>query len=95
MPCAPRLRAARADSVEQAQVDLARIDTLANRWDEARYCVQAVLAEDPKNFEALCVYAFVEADLQDYRAAAALCRRALAIEDSPAIRLALTKLPQQ
>jgi hypothetical protein len=78
---------------EQAQVDLARIDTLSNRLDAARDRVKAVLAEDPTNFEALCVYASVEEDLQDYRVAAALYQRALAIEDSPTVRLALNSLP--
>lgn len=84
-----------AAPVEQARIDLARIDVLANRWDEARDRVRSLLTEDPTNFEALCVYAVVEANLQDYRAAAALYQRALTIEDSPAVRLALTKLPTQ
>ena len=78
---------------EQARVDLARIDAISERWDNARDRVRDVLAQNPKNFEALCVYAFVEAGLQDYVAATRLYQRALAIEDSPAIRLALSKLP--
>jgi Tfp pilus assembly protein PilF len=81
--------------IKQAQIDLARIDALAGRWDDARNRVKAVLAEEPKNFEALCVYAFIEAGLQDYSVAAELYQRALAVQDSPAVRLALTKLPQQ
>jgi GWxTD domain-containing protein len=82
-------------AIEEAQIDLARIDVMANRWDGARSRLQAVLAEDPTSFEALCVYAFVEVDLQDYRAAADLYRRALVIEDSPTIRLALASLSRQ
>jgi len=80
--------------IRQARIDLARIDALAGRWDDARNRVKAILAEDPKNFEALCVYAFVEAGLQDYTVATELYQRALAIEDSPAVRLALAKIPQ-
>jgi hypothetical protein len=79
----------------QALIDLARIDVLETRWDDARNRVQIVLKEDPKNFEALCVYAVVEANLQDYRAAAQLYQRALEIEDLPTVRLALSKLPQR
>jgi GWxTD domain-containing protein len=80
--------------VPEARVDLARLDALAGRWDDARNRVRAVLNDDPKNFEALCVYAFVEAGLQDYPVAAELYQRALAIEDSPAVRLALSGLPR-
>ena len=81
--------------IKQAQIDLARIDALAGHWDDARNRVKSVLAEEPKNFEALCVYAFIEAGLQDYSVAADLYQRALTVQDSPAVRLALTKLPQQ
>jgi GWxTD domain-containing protein len=84
-----------AAPIQQARIDLARIDALASRWDDARSRLQAVLAEDPANFEALCVYAFIETDLQDYRAATELYRKALAIQDSPVVRLALARLPQQ
>jgi hypothetical protein len=41
------------------------------------------------------VYAYVEAKLQDYEVAADYYRRALAVQDSPAIRLALSVLPKQ
>jgi hypothetical protein len=41
------------------------------------------------------VLAYVEAQLQDYPVAAELYRRALAVQDSPAIRLALSNLPQK
>ncbi len=84
-----------AAPTEQARIDLARLDAITGRWDNARDRVRDVLAQDPKNFEALCVYAFVEAGLQDYVAATRLYQRALAIEDSPAIRLALSKLPER
>ncbi len=87
--------AVNAGQIDQAQIDLARIDVVQSRWDAARSRVQSVLTSDPKNFEALCVYAVVEAELQDYRAAAQLYQRALTIEDSPAIRTALAKLPSQ
>jgi GWxTD domain-containing protein len=89
------LAALRLAPLKQARIDLARIDALAGHWDDARNRVREVLAEDPKNFEALCVYAFIEAGLQDYSVASELYQRALAIEDSPAVRLALAKLPQQ
>jgi cytochrome c-type biogenesis protein CcmH/NrfG len=56
--------------------------------------VRRVLATNPNNFEALSVFAYVETRFQDYAIAAELYRRALAIQDSPAVRLALAKLPQ-
>ncbi len=84
-----------AAPTEQARIDMARLDAMTEKWDDARDRVRAVLAEDPKNFEALCVYAFVETGLQDYVAATRLYQRALAVEDSPAIRLALARLPQR
>jgi GWxTD domain-containing protein len=84
-----------AAPIEQAQIDLARIDVLAEHWDAARDRVRPIVAQNPKNFEALCVYAVIEAGLEDYRVAAQLYQQALAIEDSPAVRLALTNLRQQ
>jgi GWxTD domain-containing protein len=80
--------------IRQAQIDLARIDVMAGHWDEARTRIRSILADDPQNFEALCVLAFIETGLQDYTVAAQLYQRALAIENSPTIRMALAKLPQ-
>jgi GWxTD domain-containing protein len=84
-----------AAPIESAMIDLARIDTLAGNFDEARRRVQTILAADPTSFDALCVYAAVEVGFDDYRAAAQLYQRALAVEDSPAVRLALSRLPKQ
>jgi GWxTD domain-containing protein len=76
----------------EAQVDRARIDALSGRWDQARDRLRPILAADPNQFDALCVYAYVEAQLQDYEVAADYYRRALAVRDSPAVRLALAQL---
>jgi GWxTD domain-containing protein len=76
----------------EAQVDRARIDALSGRWDQARERLRPILAADPNQFDALCVYAYVEAKLQDYEVAADYYRRALAVQDSPAVRLALAQL---
>jgi hypothetical protein len=57
--------------------------------------LRKILAVQPDDFQALSVYVFVEARLQDYPVAAQLYHRALKIQDSPALRLALEKLPAQ
>jgi GWxTD domain-containing protein len=81
--------------LKEAQVDRARIDAFTGRWDQARERLRPILAADPHQFDALCVYAYVEAKLQDYEVAADYYRRALAVQDSPAVRLALSQLPKQ
>ena len=81
--------------LKEAQVDRARIDAFSGRWDQARERLRPILAADPHQFDALCVYAYVEAKLQDYEVAADYYRRALAVQDSPAVRLALSALPKQ
>ena len=68
---------------------------LGGQYDAARDRLRKVLAIEPKNFQALTVYVFVEAGLQDFPVAAELYHRALAIQDAPALRLALAKLPSQ
>jgi Tfp pilus assembly protein PilF len=68
---------------------------LAGQLDASRARLRKILVIQPDNFQALSVYAFVEARLQDYPVAAQLYQRALAIQDSPALRLALEKLPAQ
>jgi hypothetical protein len=78
----------------EAQIELARLDALEGKLDSARDKVKAVLIRDPNNFEALSVFAYIETRFQDYPVAADLYRRALSVEDSPALRLALMKLPQ-
>jgi hypothetical protein len=78
-----------------AEVELARADALDGQLDAARARLRKVLAIQPDNFQALSVYAFVEARFEDYPVAAQLYHRALAIQDSPALRLALEKLPAQ
>jgi hypothetical protein len=77
-----------------AQVELARVEALTGRYDDARDRLRAVLGKQPNNFDALSVMAYTEAKLQDYVVAAELYRRALTIQDSPALRLALARLPQ-
>lgn len=79
----------------ESLVELARVDALAGRLDEARDRVRRVLAVRPDDFQALSVLAYIETKFQDYPVAAALYRRALAVQDSPALRLALAQLPKQ
>lgn len=78
---------------EEAQIELARADSLSGNLDAARERVRGVLAVRPDSFEALSVYAYIETRFQDYSVAADLYRRALAVQDSPALRAALAKLP--
>jgi GWxTD domain-containing protein len=78
---------------EQARIELARVDALAGNLDVARDEVKSVLAIQPNNFEALSVFAYIETRFQDYRVAAELYHRALAVQESPAVRAALAKLP--
>jgi GWxTD domain-containing protein len=80
---------------EEAAVELARVDALAGNLDSARDRVRSVLTAKPDSFEALSVFAYIETRLQDYVVAAQLYRRALAVQDSPAIRAALAKLPSE
>jgi GWxTD domain-containing protein len=82
-------------ATEEAAVELARVDALVGNLDAARDRVRGVLATRPESFEALSVFAYVETRLQDYTVAAQLYRRALAVQDSPAIRAALAKLPSE
>jgi hypothetical protein len=79
----------------ESQIELARVDVLASRLDEARDRVRRVLAARPNDFQALSVLAYIETKFQDYQVAADLYRRALALQDSPALRAALTQLPKQ
>jgi GWxTD domain-containing protein len=79
----------------ESSVELARVDVLAGRLDEARERVRQVLAARPDDFQALSVLAYIEAKFQDYPVAAELYRRALAVQDSPALRVALAKLPKE
>ena len=80
---------------DQAAIELARVDAMSGQLDAARDRVRGVLARRPDSFDALSVYAYIETQFQDYPAAAELYRRALALEDSPALRAALAKLPAQ
>ena len=84
-----------AGVTEDAQIELARVDAFSGNLDAARDRVRAVLAVHPASFEALSVLAYIEAGFQDYVASANLYRQALAIQDSPALRAALAKLPVQ
>ncbi len=80
---------------DEAQVEFARVDALSGNLDAARDRVRRVLARNPDQFEALSVLAYIETKLQDYPVAADLYRHALSVQDSPALRVALAKLPQQ
>jgi GWxTD domain-containing protein len=80
---------------EEARIELARVDALAGNLDTARDQVRSVLALQPNNFEALSVFAYIETRFQDYAVAAELYRRALAVQESPALRAALAKLPAE
>ena len=76
-----------------AQIALARLDAMSGSLDAARDRVRGILAAHPNDFEALAVFAYIETKFQDYPVAAELYRRALALQDSPALRMALAKLP--
>ncbi len=78
-----------------ARIELARADAMAGNLDAARDQVKSVLAAKPDSFEALSVFAYIETRLQDYAVAAELYRRALAVQESPAVRAALSKLPAE
>jgi tetratricopeptide (TPR) repeat protein len=78
-----------------AQIELARVDVVGGRLDEARDRLRRVLAVRPDEFQALSVLAYIETRFQDYTVAAELYRRAIAVEESPALRMALSKLPNQ
>jgi GWxTD domain-containing protein len=80
---------------DDAQVEFARVDALSGNLDAARERVRGVLARHPDQFEALSVLAYIETKLQDYAVAADLYRHALSVQESPALRVALAKLPQQ
>ena len=82
-------------STREAAIEMARVDAFSGRYDEARARLRPILAAQPGDFDALSVYAYVEAQLQDFEVAADFYRRALAVQDSPAIRLALEKLAQR
>jgi predicted Zn-dependent protease len=64
-------------------------------YNDDREKLRAIVDAQPNNFEALSALAYVEAKLQDFPVAAGLYRRALALEDSPVLRLALAHLPAQ
>ena len=76
-----------------AAVTLARVDALEGNLDAARDRIRNVIASNPNDFEALSVYAYIETRFQDYAVAAQLYRRALEVQDSPAVRAALANLP--
>jgi hypothetical protein len=80
---------------DDAQIEWARLDAFTGNLDSARDRVRRVLSVKPDQFEALSVYAYIETKFQDYAVAAELYRHALAVQDSPALRLALEKLPRQ
>lgn len=85
-------KALEAAPVERAQIDLARVEALSGGWDEARARLRPILDSEPRNFDALCVLAYVETKLQDLDVAAELYRRALEVQDSPTVRMALADL---
>ena len=87
------------DSVQShaplVEVERARLEALQGELDTARTRLNAVLASNRTNFDALTVMAFIESEFQDYSVAADFYRRALAVQDSPQLREALAKLPNQ
>jgi hypothetical protein len=82
-------------NTKDVQIALARLDAVSGRLDAARDRVRGVLAANPDDFEALSVLAYIETRFQDYPAAAELYRHALAVQDSPALRMALANLPER
>ena len=82
-------------ATDNVQIELARADALAGNLDAARARVRSILALSPNSLEALSVLAYVETRLQDYGVAADLYRRALAIQNSPALREALAEVTRR
>jgi len=80
---------------DQAWIALSRLDALRGNYDDAREKLRPIVDAQPNNFEAISALAYVEAKLQDFPVAATLYRRALALEDSPVLRLALAQLPSR
>lgn len=80
-------------ATDEARVELARVEAMAGNLDRARDLAGSVLTEKPNHFEALSVLAYVETRFQDYVVAADLYRKALAVQESPALRAALETLP--
>ena len=79
---------------KRTQIGLARVEALSGALDEARERLRPILAAEPENFDALCVLAYVEVQLQDLEVAADLYRRALAVRNSAVVRKALAQLHQ-
>ena len=80
---------------DEARIELARIDALGGDLDAGRDVAESILKQQPNNFEALTVLAYIETRFEDYSVAADLYRRALTVQDSPAVRAALSKIPVQ
>jgi tetratricopeptide (TPR) repeat protein len=80
--------------LHRTEIGLARVEALAGNWDGARARLRPILASEPRNFDALCVLAYIETELQDLDVAVELYRRALEVHDSPAVRMALAQLPR-
>ena len=83
---------ARAQPSDAVTIDLCRVAALAGDLDTPRTSLREILSRNPDNFEALTVFGFIEAKLQDYQVAADYYRRALAIKRSPAIAAALEQV---
>jgi hypothetical protein len=84
-----------AGDTREARIELARAEAMSGDLDGARERVRGILAANPKDFEALAVFAYIETKFQDFPVAAELYRQALAVQDSPELRMALAKLPGQ
>ncbi len=81
-------------STREGNIEMARLEAFTGDYDEARGRLNSILATQSNDFDAISVLAYVEAKLQDYPVARKLYQRALAIQDSSAIRMALSNLPQ-
>ncbi len=79
-------------TTDAVTVDLCRVSAMAGDLDTPRPALAAILRADPQNFEALTVYGYIEAQLQDYAVAAEYYRKALAVRSSPAVAQALAQV---
>jgi Flp pilus assembly protein TadD len=79
---------------DQAWIALSRLDSLRGHYDAALEKLRPIVDAQPNNLEALSALAYVEAKLQDFPVAAVLYRHALALVDSPVLRLALPSYPR-
>lgn len=74
-------------------IELSRLEAATGQLDAARERLRPILTAQPRNFEALATMAYIETKLQDWVMASRFYQQALAVQDSPALRQALARIP--